>query len=278
MYKKILISLLLIFPAGNDLFSQDTAYWAPVGAKWHFTTEWCDLNLEGENCGYYVIESQKDTIVSGITAKYLTVTEYGEGSRFLDSSFIMYGDSDRVYKYDDYNNEFFTLYDFTLAPGDTFTIQDSIYRGYGIDTTNPILFRIGVDSVKTMNVQGLDLRVLYTSATNKSQWTFNHSTTSQGGAIFEKIGGVETMLGVFRGVILEYIYDGLRCYRDSSINFKNFEKDCDYITGIENQPKMKNVIGVYPNPVKDKLYIKMSRINKTNLVFKIQEVKGKFIS
>jgi len=221
-----------------NAFSQQE--WAPTGAKWYYNAlNYCGGS--GEDCGYISITSVADTIVKNINAKLLKVEYFETGLPYSFEYEIMYGDSARVYHFK--NDTFYVLYDFTVQAGDTVVVWDTTYNGYwevawGDDTIN--CFKYIVDSIGTTIIDGQTLRIIYPS------YDVFFCGWEMYGDIVERIGETSMMFGKPTITIPEY-GGGLRCYEDSIIFYKPYDKDCDYTTSL--QEHTENEIKIYPNPV-----------------------------
>lgn len=242
--KNLTLIMILLF-SGVSFAQQD---WASIGTKWWFKSD-CLLNPD---CGYYTLESKRDTLINGVLAKIIERKTFGGEGETVDESsqYIMYSNDNKVYNYDELNEDFYVLYDFNLQAGDTMTIQSpDEYRGF----QNPygendiVFFQVVVDSTVIKSVGGYPLKHLYTSPTETSAYFFK-------GAIKERLGNSFSIFGeptiMSPGGYPSY----LRCYKDDLINLTN--SNCDYIstTGIEETGG--NTISVYPNVVNDFLQIK----------------------
>lgn len=241
--KNLILIVILLF-SGVSFAQQD---WAPIGAKWWFKSD-CLLDPD---CGYYTLESKRDTLINNVWAKVIEKKIFGgEGGTNIGlSKFIMYANDNKVYNYDEINGEFYVLYDFNLQAGDTLTIQSPHkYRGF----QNPygendiVFFQVVVDSTIIKSVGGYPLKHLYTSPTDTSAYFFN-------GAIKERLGNSFSIFGEptlgMPGGYPSY----LRCYKDDLIDLTN--SNCDYISTTGIAEAVENTISVYPNVVNDFLQI-----------------------
>lgn len=240
MRKVTLLLLLIQSFTFIDVKSQNIDF-APIGAKWWFST-FC---FSEPDCGYFTIESKRDTLINGVTAKIIESELFGGDSwsdnYFTSSPLIMRSENNKVYRYDTLNGDFYVLYDFDLQAGDTLTIQDSsIYRGYinySGENDNAI-FQVIVDSNVVKLYNGYLLRHLYTSPTTGSDYFFN-------GPIIERIGNLHNLIGQATVMITAGFPEYLRCYKDNLIDLTS--NNCDYITSVRF--KEDDNLKFYPNPV-----------------------------
>jgi hypothetical protein len=236
--KCLFLLSFLIFNIGNS--QAQFMDWAPIGAKW-----WYKANCFTENyCGYFTLESKRDTIINGISANIIETEIFGgeiwENASWFPDKLIMYSDSNKVYNF--FENEFYVLYDFNLQAGDTLTIQDTTkYRGFGDSNT---LFQVVVDSNVVKSINGYSLRHLYTSPVELSDLGFR--------TIIEKIGSLHNLLGE-SVIISPGGYPGyMRCYKDKEIDFTS--EYCELISNISKLDKNLNT-KCFPNPTQDYLNI-----------------------
>lgn len=258
--RRLLSIQLCLLGVFTSAFAQD---WFPIGAKWHYNTELCDI--ESPFCGYYTLEVVRDTFLAGQQAKVLQLNEFGSGSLFLDSLEIVYEASNRVYRY--YEGTFHLIYDLNLTSGDTLTIQDTSYAGF-IPTedgaqADTITLKVTIDSVKTLSFGGVPLNIQYSHPLeegNGSLWGFYEG-------IVERIGPIEQPLGMYGDITANLFRGQLRCYEDSVIFWQNpnFSGECNLLT---------SAIDVSPAP-----YIRVWYVEKTHeLVLELPDPKSDFFS
>ncbi|MEL6695092.1 MAG: T9SS type A sorting domain-containing protein [Bacteroidota bacterium] len=227
MMRQLLSISLCLLGIFTSLFAQD---WFPIGAKWHYNTELC--NIESPSCGYYTLEVVRDTFIAGQQAKVLKVEEFGSGSLFLDSLEIVYEASHRVYRY--YQGTFHLIYDLNLMSGDTLTIQDTSYVGFipaeNGEQSDTITFKVAIDSVTTLSFGGVPLAIQYSHPLeegNANLWGFYEG-------IVERIGPIEQPLGMYGDITANLFRGQLRCYEDNLISWQNpnFSGECNLVTSI----------------------------------------------
>lgn len=156
----------------------------------------------------------------------------------------MYESNDSVYFFHSQNNEFAMLYDFGATIGDIWKIPNITSNfGFGSADTTKLI----VDSIGHIIVSGENLRVIYTTQLNPTESDYGF-----GGQIIERIGAL-IMFPSYSSC--DPIPGILRCYEDSLINYhRDTSIACDYSTvGLENYEKAG--FAIYPNPVKDYLFI-----------------------
>jgi hypothetical protein len=203
-----------------------TQTWAPIGAKWTYGTV---SQVGNKNFREWI--SVKDTIIGMDTCK---IIERKGPPVYHDvtNRIITYSDSNKIYWYNTFLNQFTVLYDFNKTAGQSWLMK--------IDSCD---LQMMVDSTTTRIINGVPLKVLYI-----------HTNISFDGPIIEGIGSLgrpyPEISAYCHGDIGDHDdYAGLRCFDDlSQIGFYNFNisPTCDDMTGLE-----ENGIGefnVFPNP------------------------------
>ncbi len=229
---------------GLGLKAQDMA---TVGAKWWYKL-YC---YTSPDCGYFTMSVTKDTVIGGVTARFIEKEVFGGESwtSYDTTSLIAYSNDKKFYIFDDINNEFYILYDFNLQAGDTLTIQDSSkYRGFYniVGGTDIAFFQVVIDSNVVKQRGNYSLIHLYTSPTPNSSYFFN-------GPIVEYLGNIFSMFGE-PTIMTPGGYPGyLRCYKDHYIDLTH--DNCEYITNSGIVFLEEDTYNIYPNPFTDSFQI-----------------------
>jgi hypothetical protein len=249
----------------NASFAQTE--FAPVGAKWYYDMSGMGCNF----CSYYTAESIKDTLILDRKARIIKFTLYEENSITDWGTEILYSDSDRVYHFIESKNEFYTLFDFSANIGDTLIIRTDTFYGYLFVPGWYNDFSGIVYNKSTKNVDGYNLRTLLVHP--YGDWNYQ-------GMIIEGIGDIGSFFGRSFVQALPYAVK-LRCYFDQYKSYRGphypASLACDeIITGIEEFESNQNVI-VYPNPLKEKGFVKLPNPAYQNLHYQIIDISGKTI-
>ena len=267
MKTKLLLTFL--FTAFTfSCFSQKE--WAPIGATWHY-----NINDIVE-FGYLKIESKKDTLVEGKICKLLqsTTTVYAVPGIYHNQNLdalITYQDNNKIYVYQ--HNKFLLLYDFNPSVGDIWDVWGiwNIYNAWNTgfeksDTVSCVTGRVIVDSIKSITMNNLELKSIYTSP-------YHNSTMQYSGVIIEGIGCLGYLLPISKcNQHIDSEYPGpIRCYNGSTFSYYWTNKDCEYITGIE-QLSSETSAAVYPNPCSE--YINISNKNEGLLEVRLYNLSG----
>ncbi|HOY30735.1 MAG TPA: T9SS type A sorting domain-containing protein [Bacteroidales bacterium] len=201
--------------------------WAPIGATWTFGYGVAFTPL----FGYHQWISVKDTMVGGQNCKLLK--KYGP---LADSDFsdklITYQDSNKVFLFNTYFNQFTVLYDFNKTAGESWIMK-----------TDSCDLLITVDSTGMDTINGIPLKALYLSS---EDYAFNGKVLQIAGHLKAPNPDIN---GHCYGIAVDGLYyTGLRCYEDTVIGQVNFgiAPDCYYtysISEINNK-----TIEIYPNP------------------------------
>jgi hypothetical protein len=239
---------LFLFLNLRVIYSSD---WAPIGAKWYYTS------ARDGKC--VLMESIKDTILLGQNCKKLEI-KYCESGELIGHQYI-YSINDTVLLYDD--STFVLLYDFSVNPGDTITVFDDyfypdnsflflnlsppykvnkfIYRV--IDTSS-----IFVSSVRLKSQQIDDME-------ESSEWTFKSMHPQN----VKKIGNLNYFFGRISFLTPEDPNAILRCYEDFEISYKNqnWTNSCDYenYSRITNHSDSSEQFKVLTNPFNDEIVL-----------------------
>ena len=236
---------------------------APVGATWIFTKEYC---FSDPLCGYYSIKSTKDSIIHNKTVSVLEKVYWGNEVG-VDTTLYMYGENKKVYIYDFLSDAFNLLYDFNLQAGDTIIIQDSTdLSGYYFDPLYSIsFFEVKVDSVNEIIIDTENLIVQYTSPTVESQGQFFDK-------IIESIGNTSHFLGYSNPIPIGGYLGFLICYTDAVIYYNPTGTNCS--VGLPKQTINDGIL-LYPNPFRDEILI--SGIAKKDYNLIIEDLTGKMV-
>ena len=270
MKTKLLLFLIIICANVNA-----QTEWAPIGAKWYFSrTE----SLMPTNVGYVLYESVKDTIIQNKTTRVISKTYYhsnGKDISYLGNEY-MFKENNKVFYWK--NGLFYTLYDFNAQTGEKWTIygKDNVGDFCNYDSLGVVT----VDSISYMTINGKELKVLYTSPFDSSDWGF-------GGLIIENIGCINHILpqAVDCALDIPHEFGPLRCYNDNNLgNYKtnyweDSNYDCDalwYYTSVKDIKN--NQIQYFPNPAEDYLNIKLTKAyNKKPIQIQIFDIDGVLI-
>lgn len=259
--KNLFTFFLLFFSPYLHINAQD---FAPIGAKWYYSMACWESPYD---CGYYSFEVLRDTTLLGKSAKIISYSE--NGLLKIDGQQILYADSDKVYYW--MNNDFHLLYDFNAQAGDTLTLKmgPSFFTG---DTVG--YYKMIVDSIGFTNISGGNYKTLYTTSLYYIDGNYSGAYWRYFGEIIEKIGDVGFLFG--HSVFFNSInYEGwIRCYEDSIINYKPYNKPCDFITGITENNYLEKII-LFPNPTSSILYLTFNSEALINTPYYIYDVLGK---
>ncbi len=231
--------------------------WAPIGAKWYYD-HYCCL-------GAYltVIESVGDTIINDKNCRILissTTAEYmnPDGSYYWKTSSgypeYLYYENDTIYHYNNETESFYVLYAFNVKPKDTVVVRegDPDCQDLSSDCSR---FEYIVDSISEIQLNNQKLKLIYTSDTDSTYWTFSASAISQPFPVIELIGATSYFFGKFY-ISVEGSICCLRCYVDSNLFYRSDkwlpDKPCDYIRPLSGANSSDDVLvqgnSVYPNP------------------------------
>jgi hypothetical protein len=240
---------------------------APIGAEWYFSRNEGTMPPDE---GFTVYKVAKDTIIEGKSTRVIRKTyHHANGVTVTNAgNEYLYEVDKKVYCWK--NQNFYLLYNFNAQPGESWKVygEDNIGDFCNYDSLGVVV----VDSVKTLKINGYNLKALYTSPGKGSNWGFN-------GVVLEHIGCVTHIFPQARECAVDIPYENgpLRCYEDSVFGkYKSYYWDkanyeCDklfYYTSISDDEYYP--LNIFPNPVNDYLSIQGLDISNKNKNFHIE--------
>lgn len=237
----ILLSALSLLLSYSTTLGQG---FAPIGAEWIYTNEYCFF--PHPTCGYVKITVVSDTIFDGQTYSVLEKKYSDPSYSYLDSTAYVTSVGDSVFTYDPYAATSNLLYDFSRAVGDTSVIMAPESGNTFSPSKGEMVsyFRVVVDSTAEIVVDGVPLRVQYTSPTDTSELQFLFRT-------IERIGNVNSLFGISSTMLTAGYYGSLACYSElGGFHYGQPIETCGLISGIEQHEQVETVT-VYPNPATD---------------------------
>ncbi|MFA6950453.1 MAG: T9SS type A sorting domain-containing protein [Lentimicrobiaceae bacterium] len=236
--------------------------WCPEGAIWHYG------NIPINTAGYLKIENMGDTIILGIDCKKLKKTLYGydyithEFSTEIVGFEYTYSDEDKVFIFR--GGQFYTLYDFSAQPGNSWIVPSTKYYD-SCDTIG----RVRVDSIGNMTINNTILRYICVSPdASAPNWGWSAAK------IVERIGPVKTydkssydyLFPVkldYCGMQIDEEIEGgfFRCYSDNTSfqYYSNIVPTCDYIATGLDEPNSQKILIVSPNPFNSYVNIQINK-------------------
>lgn len=227
--------------------------WAPIGAKWHMSEGygWAPY------LGYHGMESIKDTIIGGKSARMCREFDYHHqtDSLFYFTKHYFFDSADKVYFYNKPLGQWNLLYDFSKQVGDTI-----FYPWNDILIPDTIRFYNIVDSVYTLNINGIN---------RKAQDVIQGMDSSINVIWLDWFGGTNIQ-GIGRNYSMfptphnsdRYEFE-LRCYEDTIIGLYTNPQfiqwhqgvSCDSVIFLNISEERINNVRIYPNPSRSNLRI-----------------------
>lgn len=256
---KNIFTCYLIFFLSNSLFSQTTEF-APVGAKWWYNQTQA---FEPQN-SYWIYESEKDTIHDGKIFRKILRSEISSTDETLYDAdpVFLYQEDEKLYITYDVTDTTLEYFDFTAEPGDTI-------RTIALYDINEYAISI-VDSIKTVNLSGIDFKAYYLhDAELSDRYLFNFTSV-----FYETIGSAAYFFPQ-SGIVDPPEGGPLRCYEDDSIGLIKYTdaETCEYIVSTDEY--ISPSFNVFPNPVSDKMYL--YGIGDEDVYFVFSDITGKHI-
>ena len=241
---KALLYSFLFFFSFNLLNCQIP--FAPIGAKYRFKTE-CDQS----GPWFWKREITRDTIIQGKYCTYVNVetgpstgfsTICSKDDVFEHSDHIVFSSGYEVYLFEEKEEAFHLLYDFSKGAGESYRIKmcEELFNTDSAD--------VEIKEVDILNFNGVSAvkQLLRVTADNDSTGYFNHFEVS----VYEGIGG-EWGNVLLVPDILTTIHCGTRllCYwspTTDEVIFGNAGSPC--ISVNTDDLKKEDYFKVYPNP------------------------------
>lgn len=259
----IILSVILLSIVSPKLFAQK---WFPVGAEWYWEESKPIWNAPGEIVNYHKYKVIKDTIVKDLPAKLIQKTFhiYNNYTHKPDT-LILREENDKVYYYQEPDDEFHLMLDFTLEIGDTLQVEMPQY--FEADTARYVV----LDSIYIDETAGVPLKVqvfvLYDANGKFKNHHYQYLTKIE---VREKIIYGCAFIP-FKNLTVGWIEDGpsncdcgymegerckLRCYLDETISYHSDPSiPCDtaYKSSIEEYKN--NSVSFYQDRISNVLHI-----------------------
>jgi hypothetical protein len=243
--------LKIVFPAVFFLFltikgMSQGLNWCPQGASWKYEYS----GQQGEK-GYVSIDYVGDTVIDGKACQVLSRKRFyvpAEGSplkvKMLGTTITYYTDK-VVYVWDDYNEDFDTLFFFSTHAGDRYPVAIAPVF------SQPVLMRADVQSrliLKTIDNENLI----------GSEVQFD--VKLEDGSILSRIDTLADNIGIVSGyffpasLLMDYLGQSeggrFRCYSVAGkiVYRRQGAPDCDYINALDS-PEPGRQVRIVPQPV-----------------------------
>jgi hypothetical protein len=232
--------------------------WALSSSVWRYNF----VNLSG--AGYIQINVGIDTIVDGVNCKKLNKRLYqrnaftGTTQNFSIGEEYTYEDNGIVYLR--HQGGFDTLYNFNALPGESWNVPGTSPVPSVCNATT----KVQVIDTSGLIVNGTMLKQLIVEYQYKSAGSFKLRDT-----IVERMGTLGQYLVPWDLCVSTVDANeggALRCYSDNEIGeYKhNFFSNCTQVVSVDE--KSLSAFSVYPNPMKDVLYLRYTNSYEVNMV------------
>lgn len=257
---KSLVLIWILTVSFQCVYAQNT--FAPVGARWHYTTP-CSGN--NPDCGYYLFEAVKDTVLLG---KNSTILSYSINGQLIENAQqILNYDSGKVYYF--MNNSFQLLYDFNAQAGDTLILKMGPSYFTSGDTAG--FYKVIVDSIRFINISGVNLKTFFHHSLY--DLTFEGAAWRYFGPVIERIGDLGLLFGHSVNFPTIDHLGWIRCYEDSSIYYNPSGIQCDYILGLNDNTRYDD-LPFYPNPTNSVLHLQSNHAELKNEPYDLYNLFG----
>lgn len=263
---KILLFWVMLWLSSKG-FSQQ---WCPTGAKWHFTY----THPEGDY-GYTVIRNTGDSVLNGKICHKMARERYrvpSEGSP-LQFEFLGYAmtfeENGVVYIYDDYEEDFDTLFDFRARVGDRHPV--SIFPA----SSSPILMRADV----------IDKGTVLAGGQFRTWMEMEYAILLNTGEIISRTDTLIEGIGLKGGYLFPVFFyldmtgnpEGgpLRCYTDDTpFSYATSQAPCDFINPVPGSGRMA-MYPLFPNPATEYFLLPETTDPCTHTTVVISNLQGR---
>lgn len=280
--KKLVCILLAI--AGYLAPSKAQTVWAPDGARWYQS-----FNFGYPNRGFKLYESMGDTLLNGLTAKKILVSDtvfnvstQQFGITVVDTIFT-YQSGDSVLFYFEDIQQFRVQMDFSLLPGDTLSIP--LWNTF---TCMDSMYSMKLDSIQTIVESGIPFRYFYFDPVYPL--FFSGSGSGSDWVVYaERIGYLNTMGFTGECSVNESPHTAISCYSDSEVQVLPFIPNiifppCGYIdtdttwstVGLESANLLQ--ITLYSNPVTESLLVGVESKDSGEMQIEIWSLIGTLVA
>jgi hypothetical protein len=261
---KYILSGILCLPF-SLLLAQQLEF-APLNAQWYYR-EYCQQSPLFSPCGYHEVLAHRDTLIQGDSCRVVEIRD--DGSWLPNSQVILKTEGEQVFFWE--NQQFKLLYDFGLGAGDTLSFQIPHHMpaydlACGEVPDTAAIYRVRIDSVALVDIDGSLLKRQYTSLLESPAWAM--------GQITEKLGSEWGLFGLSGVQCLSGFPGYFRCYQDANISYQASAEACDATTPLENtQPRFS--FRIYPQPAHDWLQLTVDATYPWSLV--IYDARGRSV-
>ena len=270
MKSKLLVVVLLVILNFTNLYSQG---WLPIGASWNYTnTSW------GLKAGINKYEVIAEIEIKGKTCSVIEKSNTSCDNRPLTE--YLYKEDDKVFYYEESQDTFNLLYDFSLEEGDVFRIPkwESIRSGAAIEDS--IIYRI--DSIAEVNIGERKLKHFFirSGGYHNEVLYFGESNLSlRWNQIIEDIGSLSNLFVIAESGSCDGIHtDDLRCFTNPNYGLIKFtdDVDCDSLITVSiKQEDNKNKVEIYPTITTSQIQLKTSQDEEFN--WNVIDFSGKIV-
>lgn len=251
--KKLLPICVLFF---THLCNSQVVF-CPPGAEWHYL-----FYFGMPSDGYYKNEKVKytrDSILDGQSVKVLNHEMFYHSCEWTYITVIKQNGDTIFMRNKETAHKWQILYNFAAQPGDTW-----------VDSLGYFVFSSTVTSVATVTINDFNLKKL-------SLYTKHNHGGGKASEVTERIGG--------SNFLFNFDFDGCHskfhsslCYQDSTLGLLKFSTlPCDWFTTSLPEESLRNLLRIFPNPVKDKIFIESKIPGNQTIQIRVKDVLGKNI-
>jgi len=243
--------------------AQDVPWFEP-DHEWFYSNT-CNTPVP---CGYQHFTVDGSAEIGGYEASAVTISRY-DGSGILTDTFSHYfrTSGDSVFHYYEPSEIWYLLYSFNTPVGETWVVQEDVYVGYGIEEDlENWHFIVRVDSIETMEINGLSRRVVYASSIYGT-FFFEHG-------IIEGIGAVGQTF-FFDATSILLFYGTFSCFiEDDEIVYGPFGYPCQ---PVSTENSVLNNLEIFPNPASDRFSISLPENSPSHFEVRMYDLSGRVV-
>lgn len=269
----VLLFRLACFFAAMPCFGQFDE-WAPVGAEWYFRHTFFSF----PEVTYNRLWVDEEVMFEGKLCRVIRKERFSCNYLEANTPLYTYEEDSKVWLYNEYKQRFTLMYDFAAEEGDEYDLVPwSIMHELDIEHfATDTVFRMHVDSVRTIQVQGQDLRVQYVSSVFSGEPGNYYSEFTD--VIVENIGSFIQLFN-WDAQLCDVEYDQtLRCYGSPATGLFQFGNEACLLVAAKETMYDRFSVKVAPNPSSGSINLTIDDQATQLLQIRIHDASGQWVS
>lgn len=267
------LSLAIFFFSLTPCFGQFDE-WAPVGAEWYFRHTFFSF----PEVTYNRLWVDEEVLFEGKLCRVIRKERFSCNFLEANTPLYTYEEDGKVWLYNEYKQRFTMMYDFQAAEGDEYylvpwsILHETEIENFAEDT----VFRLRVDSVRTIPVQGQDIRVQYISSSANGEPGQYYSEYTD--VVAENIGSFIQLFN-WDVQICDAEYDQtLRCFGTPATGLFQFGNEACFLVSAKEIMPDRFSIQVSPNPSSGSVNLTIDAQASQLLQIRIHDASGQWLS